>query len=60
MNILEKVGHFISKRGDDVNEQISGQRSFCALISNATDEVLELVGKPIVSYGRLEDLCRST
>ena len=38
MNLLEKVGHFISKRGDYIQEQISGKRVFSAHVTNATDE----------------------
>lgn len=38
MNLLEKVGNFISKRGDYIQEQISGKRVFSAHITNATDE----------------------
>lgn len=58
MNLLEKVGHFISKRGDYIQEQISGKRVFSAHVTNATDEVLELSGKPIVSYGRCNHFSR--
>jgi len=58
MNLLEKVGNFISKRGDYIQEQISGKRVFSAHITNATDEVLELSGKPMVSYGRCNHFSR--
>ena len=52
MNLLEKVGYFIAKRGEDLHQQISGKRVFSAHITNATKKVLEVQGKPMVSYGR--------
>lgn len=52
MNLLEKVGDFIAKRGEDLHQQISGKRVFSAHITNATKKVLEVQGKPMVSYGR--------
>ncbi|CAJ1373530.1 unnamed protein product [Effrenium voratum] len=52
MNILEKVGDFISKRGEDLQKQISGVRVFSAYITNATDDVLQLIGQPILSHAR--------
>ena len=54
MNLLEKVGDFIAKRGEDIHQQISGKRVFSAHITNATKRVLEVQGKPMVSYGRPE------
>lgn len=44
MNLLEKVGHFISKRGDYIQEQISGKRVFSAHVTNATDEAGIAIG----------------
>ena len=50
MNLLEKVGNFISKRGDYIQEQISGKRVFLAHITNATDEAERLEPKSSKIY----------
>ncbi|OLP80555.1 putative phosphatidylinositol 4-phosphate 5-kinase MSS4 [Symbiodinium microadriaticum] len=41
-----------STKGEDLHQQISGKRVFSAHITNATKKVLEVQGKPMVSYGR--------
>ena len=55
MNLLEKVGHFISKRGDYIQEQISGKRVFSAHVTNATDEAGIAIGAPYSSLVDFSD-----